>query len=111
MGRLSSNDPLVFTTALVLTSDGGVNIVIKVLTVVVAVALVLGGRDPQARFPIEGLVLAREVDTLTHVAVLVAAALRESARSLGELGGDGGILGHPVGKSILTVLDDTVVCQ
>jgi hypothetical protein len=110
VGRLSSNDPLVLTTTLVLTSDGGVDIIIKVLTVVVAVTLMLLGGDPQARLPVEGLVLARKVNALTHVAVLVATALRKGARSLGELGGDGGVLRHPVGKRILTILDDAAVC-
>ena len=42
--------------------------------------------------------------------VAVAAALRKSARSLRELGRDGGVLGNPVGKSILAILDDAVVC-
>lgn len=109
MRRLSSNNPLVLATALVLTSDGGSDIVVKIFALV-AVALVLLGRNPQARLPVEGLVLAREVNTLAHVAVLVAATLRKGARSLGELGGDGGVLRHPVGKGILAVLDDAVAC-
>jgi hypothetical protein len=93
-----------------LTSDSRGNIVIEIVTVLVAVALVLGSRDPQARLPVEGLVLAREVNTLAKVAVLVAATLREGARSLGEFGGDGGVLRYPVGKSILAILDDAVLC-
>jgi len=58
--------------------------------------------------------LAGQVDTLS--VVTIAAALRKGARSLGELGGDGSVLGNPVGKSILTVLNNslaslvTVVC-
>jgi hypothetical protein len=106
--RLSSYDPLVLTTTLVLTSDGGGDVVIKVVTILIAVALVLASRDPQAGLPIEGLVLSREVNTLAKVAVLVATTLGEGARSLGELGGDRGVLRHPVGKGILAILDDAV---
>ena len=91
-----------------LAGNGGCVLVLKLVTVLVAIVLVLRGRDPQTRLPVQGLVLAREVDTLTVATALVAAALRKGARSLGELGRDRGVLGNPVGKSILAVLDDTV---
>jgi hypothetical protein len=106
--RLSSNDPLVLTTTLVLTSDGGGNVVIKVVAILIAVTLVLASRDPQAGLSVEGLVLAREINTLAEVAVLVATTLREGARSLGELGRDRGVLRHPVREGILAILDDAV---
>jgi hypothetical protein len=51
--------------------------------------------------------LAREVNSLALVTI--AAALGEGTRALGELGRDGSVLGDPVGKSILAVLDDTVM--
>ena len=92
-----------------LTSNNGGHIVVKLITVFIAVTLVLSSWNPETGLPVvHGLVLAREVNSLTLVTV--AAALGESAGALGELRGDGGVLGNPVGKSILAVLDDTVVC-
>jgi hypothetical protein len=105
--RLCRNGPLVLAAAL-LTSNGGGHVVFKLITVFVAVTLVFSGGDPETGLPvIHGLVLAREVNSLALVTV--AAALGESAGALGELRGDGGVLGDPVGESILAVLDDTVV--
>lgn len=106
--HLSSHHSLLLAAALVLAGNGGCVFVLELITVLVAVTLVLSSRDPQARLPVQGLVLAREVDALTMATALVAAALRKGTRSLGELGRDGCVLGNPVGKSILAVLDDTV---
>jgi hypothetical protein len=39
---------------------------------------------------------------------LVAAALGKGPRSLGEFGRDRSVLGDPVGKSVLAVLDDAI---
>lgn len=108
VGHLSSNNPLVLATTLMFASNSGVDVVVKVLTVLVAITVVLRCGNPETRLPVEGLVLAGKVDTLA--VVTVAAALRESARSLREFGGDGGVLRHPVGKGILAVLDDAIVC-
>lgn len=91
-----------------LASNGGRGIILEILAVLVAVTLVLGGGDPKTGLPaIKGLVLAREVDTL---AVAVAAALRESARALRQLGGDRGILRDPIGQGIFAILDDSTSC-
>lgn len=74
------------------------------LLFVVVLALVLAGRDPETALAVlHGCVLAGEVDGLALVA-----ALRESAGTDGELGGDGGVLLDPVGESVLTVLDDSL---
>jgi hypothetical protein len=81
--HLSSN-PLLLATALMLASNGRVDIVIKVVTIFVAVTLVLCGRNPKTRLPIKGLVLAREVNTIT-AAGSVATALRQGAGALGQL--------------------------
>jgi hypothetical protein len=106
--RLSSHRPLVLPTTLVLTSNSGGQVVVKLILVVVAVTLVLCGWDPKTRLPVvHGLVLAREVNSLALMTV--AATLGEGAGALGELRGDGGVLGDPVGKSVFAVLDDTVM--
>jgi hypothetical protein len=81
--HLSSN-PLLLATALMLASNGRVDIVIKVVTIFVAITLVLCGRNPKTRLPIKGLVLAREVNTIT-AAGSVATALRQGAGALGQL--------------------------
>jgi hypothetical protein len=95
------DSPLLLAAAR-LASGGRGNIVIDL--VVVAVAAVLRGGDPQARLAaVKGLVLARQIDGLAVLAV--AAALRESAGTSGELGRDGCVLLDPVGESILAVLD------
>jgi hypothetical protein len=106
--RLSSDRSLVLAATLVVASNSGSDIIVKVITVFVAVTLLVFRRwDPETGLPvIEGLVLAGEIDALALMTV--AAALGESAGALGELGGDGGVLGDPVGKSILAVLDDTI---
>jgi hypothetical protein len=105
--RLCGNDPLVLTTAL-LRSDSGVGVVIDLVAVVVTVALVLGGRNPEAGLSVvEGLVLAGQVNTVLTTASGIAATLGKSAGARGKLGGDGGVLGNPVGEGILAVLDDT----
>jgi hypothetical protein len=67
------------------------------------------GRDPQARLPVlKRLVLAGEIDTLTLVAGGIAAALRESASTLGELRRDRCVLRNPVCEGIFAVLDNAV---
>jgi hypothetical protein len=69
----------------------------------------LRGRDPQSRLPVvERLVLAREIETFALSASSISATLREGSRALGELGGYGSVLFHPVSQSIFAVLDDTV---
>jgi hypothetical protein len=71
---------------------------------------VLGGGDPQTRLAVlEGLVLAGEVDTFALPASgTLSAALRECARADRKLRRDGGVLLNPVGKGILTILDNPV---
>lgn len=110
--RLSSHNPLIVSAALMLTSNGGGVVVVKVMliTVLISVACMFRGRDPQARFPVEGLVLSREVNALAVAAALVATALGKGAGSLGELGGNGSVLRDPVGKGVFAVLDDAAVC-
>lgn len=108
--RLCGDWPLLLTATL-LRGNGGVDVVVNVVAVVIAVALVLAGGNPETRLPVvKGLVLAGEVDTLT-TASGVAATLGQGAGALGQLGRDGGILGDPVGEGILAVLDDAVECQ
>jgi hypothetical protein len=89
--RLSSNNPLLLATTLVLASNGRVDIIVKVVTVIVAVTLMLGGRNPETRLPVKGLILTREVMAFA-TAGSVAAALRQGAGTLGQLGGDRGVL-------------------
>jgi hypothetical protein len=101
--------PLLLPAAL-LASDGGRDVVVVDLAIFVAVTLMLSSGDPEARLTIHGLILARQINTLTTLAVLVATALRKRAGALGELGGDRGILGDPVGEGIFAVLDDTRSC-
>jgi hypothetical protein len=78
--HLCSN-PLLLTTTLMLASNGRVDIVIKVVTVFVAVTLVLCGRNPKTRLPVKGLVLTREVNPLT-AAGSVTTALGQGAGAL-----------------------------
>ena len=93
---------MLLTAAGLAVDGGGCDLII---VVVVLVGLVLAGRDPEAGLAVlERLVLTGEVVALTGVAG--SAALGESARAGGELGADGGVLLHPVGESILAVLDD-----
>ncbi len=64
-------------------------------------------RNPEAALAVlHALVLAREIDTFTCVAIL-AAALGEVASAGAELGGDGCVLLNPVCEGVLAVLDDT----
>jgi hypothetical protein len=108
--RLCNNVSLVLAAAL-LRGNGRADIVIKLIAVLVSVTLVLRGRNPETRLPVvEGLVLAAQVNGIT-VTGLVTAALRKRARALRQLGGDGGVLGDPVGEGILAILNDAVVCQ
>jgi hypothetical protein len=81
--HLGSN-PLLFTTTLMLASNGRVNIVIQVVTILVAVTLMLCGRNPKTRLSVKGLILAREVDTII-AAGSVATALGQGAGALGQL--------------------------
>ena len=107
--RLCSDGSLLLAATL-LASNGRVDVVIEVITVFVAVTLVLRSRDPETRLPVvEGLVLAGQIDTIT-AAGSIASALGQSAGALRQLGGDGGVLGDPVGESVFAVLDDTVAC-
>jgi hypothetical protein len=107
--RLCGNS-LLLTTTLVLASNRGVDVIIEVVTVFIAVTLVLRGRDPKTRFPaVKRLVLSRKVNTVT-AASSVATTLGQSAGALRELGGDGGVLRYPVGQGILAVLNDTMAC-
>jgi hypothetical protein len=55
---------------------------------------------------VQGNILAREVMTLSPVADVGSASLRQCAGTGRELGRDDGIGSDPVGESILTVLDD-----
>lgn len=72
---------------------------------VVGVLLVLTGGDPHATLAVfQAGVLAREVDAFAGGAVL--ASLRQVASTGRELGGDGGVLGDPVGQGVFAVLDD-----
>jgi hypothetical protein len=90
--RLCSDNPLLLTTALMLASNSGVDIVIEVVTVFVTVTLVLCGGDPEAGFPaVEWLVLAGKVMAFA-AAGSVAATLRQSTGALRQLGGDRRIL-------------------
>lgn len=106
---LCCNWPLLLATAL-LGGDGGVDIVIDVVAVVVAVALMLGGRNPEPRLAVERLVLVGEINAIT-TASGITATLRQGARALRELGGDGGVLGDPIGEGVLAVLDDATSCK
>lgn len=77
------------------------------LVVFVLVAtLMLTSGDPETRLAIHLLVLAGEVNPLALVAVL--AALRQGAGASGKLRLYCGVLLDPVGKSILTVLDNSL---
>lgn len=77
------------------------------LLIIVTVAPVLGGRDPQAGLTaVKGLVLTGEVDGLASVLAAVSAALGESAGARRELGRDGGVLFDPVGERVFAVLDN-----
>lgn len=106
--RLSSDWPLLLTTTLVLASNSRVDVVVKVVTVFVAVTLVLRGRDPETRFPaVKRLVLTRQINTVTATGS-IATALGQGAGALGQLGGDRGVLRNPVGQGILAILNDTV---
>lgn len=62
-------------------------------------------RDPRAAV-VEGHVLAGQVMAFATVANVVPAALRQGAGAGGELGGNGGVLGDPVGEGILAILND-----
>ena len=98
-------DPLLLATA-VLACNCRTGLID--LLVVIAVTSMLGCGDPQAGLAaIEGLVLARQVNSLTSV-LTVAAALGESAGASGELGGNRGVLLDPVGEGVFAVLNDTV---
>lgn len=114
--RLGSNVSLVLTAAL-LASQSRVNIIVIILEIitvlVAAVALMLGSGDPKSGLPVvEGLILAREVMTLALTLTGgVAAALGEGAGALGQLGGDGRVLGDPVGQGVFAVLNDAMLCQ
>jgi len=82
---LYSDVPLILPATL-FTSGCGRDIIIDIVTVLVFVTLVFRGRNPQTGLPaVEGLVLAREVNTVVTVAALVAAALGEGTRTLREL--------------------------
>lgn len=94
---------------MVLAGNRGRVFIVKLITVLVAVTLVLRGRNPQTRLAIKGLVLSREVNTLTVATALVAAALGKGPGSLRELGRDRSVLGDPVGKSILAVLNNSII--
>lgn len=84
-----------------LASNCGVNVVL----IVVTVALVLSGRNPKTRLSVvKVLVLTGKVDAFTLGSV--AAALRQCAGALRELGGHGSVLRDPVGKGVFAVLDD-----
>jgi hypothetical protein len=56
-----------------LASNGGVDIIVQVITVIVAVTLVLSGRDPETGLPVKGLILAGEVVALTTPGSIAAA--------------------------------------
>jgi hypothetical protein len=56
-----------------LASNGRVDIIVQVITVIVAVTLVLSGRDPETGLPVKGLILAREVVALTTAGSIAAA--------------------------------------
>ena len=91
-----------------LAGNGGVNIVIEIITIIVAVTLMLCSGDPEARLPaVEGLVLTGQINTIAALAVLVTATLGKGTRALRELGGNRGVLGNPVGKGVLAILNDT----
>jgi hypothetical protein len=75
--HLSSHHSLLLSAALVLAGNGGCVLVFKLVTVLVAVTLVLRGRNPQTRLPVKSLVLSREVDALAVATALVTAALRK----------------------------------
>lgn len=93
-----------------LAGNGGVEIIIEVVTVFVAVTLVLGGWDPETRLPaIKRLVLTRKINAVTTTGG-VPAALGQSTGALGQLGRNRGVLGNPVGQGILAVLNDTMGC-
>ena len=69
------------------------------------------GWDPEAGLAIvQRSILAGKIDTLSITLGVVAAALRESASTGGELRGDGSVGSDPVGESILAVLDDGLGC-
>ena len=76
---LSSHHSLLLSATVVLASNGRCVFFIKLVTVLIAVTLVLSGRDPQTRLPVKGLVLSGEIDALTVATALVAAALGKSA--------------------------------
>src|SRR3569833_30068 len=85
---------------------GHVVVVLLVLLVfVVGTALVVPGVVLRVSV-VERSVLAREVVTLGAGLDVVAAALREHAGAVRQLGRDGGLLGDPVGERVLAVLDD-----
>jgi hypothetical protein len=82
--RHLGSDPLLLTTTLMLASNSRVDIVIQVVTILIAVTLVLCGRNPKSRLSVKGLILAREVNTIT-TAGSIATALGQGAGALGQL--------------------------
>lgn len=93
-----------------LASNSRVDIVIKVVTVFVTVTLVLRSRNPETRFPaVKRLILAGQINPVTATGS-VATALGQGSGALGELRGNGRVLGNPIGQGVFAILNDTVGC-
>jgi hypothetical protein len=116
VGRSSSDVSLVLTATL-LASQGGVDVIVvilKVITFLIAtIALMLRSRDPKTRLSvIKGLILTREIMTLALALTGgVTTTLGEGAGALGQLGGNRGVLGDPIGEGVFAVLNDAILCQ
>lgn len=105
--KLCRDSPLVFPTPRLGGNRGGS--IFLLFLVLISITMVLGGWNPKVRLSvIKGCVLMGEINALTLAAGLVAAALGESAGTLGELGADSSILLNPVCKGVFAILDDTV---
>jgi hypothetical protein len=92
--------------------DGGsADFLFFLFLIFVVLALVSAGWDPEAGLTVvERSILAGKVDALSVALDIVAAALRKSASTSGEFGGDSSVGGDPVSESIFAVLDDGLGC-
>lgn len=94
----------------------GLFLLLLVLIIVVP-ALVGGSWNPDTGFAIHGLILASQIMAFPGALDVIASALRQGARTGGEVGGDSSVGSNPVGERIFAVLDDglgsliSVICS
>ena len=105
--HLGLGGPLFFTASAFAISMTFLFLFLLFTFISILVFPVCASGDPESTLAIlQRLVLTGQVNTLTLVALTICPALGQIAGTSTELGGNGGILGDPVGESILAVLNN-----